>query len=445
MKLKIEQFKTEFYTPVAGLSFIGHAINKETSLRKSLNTIKKRHGIINMNLIRAYCGLLAQGKSDFDAIDNHRNDHWYRKSMGIKQMPSASRLRQRFNEDATKLIPIIEDSLTEVLINLKASITPLPEKIDQLQHVPLDIDVFPMDNSNTKKEKVEWTYKKFHGYAPIAAYLGTEGWCMGCELRPGSQHSQNDFPEFLKTVLARSRQMTKNAILVRLDSGHDAEDNRIILAGYNHVDHIIKLNPRTQYTWEKWLPAFESEQVQWHPLRPGKEYATMSINHEEEYGNQRLILRIIKRTADSVGQMFLTPDYELEGWWTTLDKMNYSDDQVIDLYKDHGTSEQFHSEFKTDMDLERLPSGKFDTNDLVMCLGALIYNILRYMGQSCLLGPNAPIRHSAKRRRLKTVIQELIFIAARLVEKSRQYLLRFSSHCPAFKSFHQLLSSHAIC
>ena len=39
------------------------------------------------------------------------------------------------------------------------------------------------------------------------------------------------------------------------------------------------------------------------------------------------------------------------------------------LYRQHATSEQFHSEFKTD--LERLPSGKFPTNDLVMHLGVL--------------------------------------------------------------------------
>jgi hypothetical protein len=32
---------------------------------------------------------------------------------------------------------------------------------------------------------------------------------------------------------------------------------------------------------------------------------------------------------------------------------------VIELYRQHATSEQFHSEFKTDLDLERLPTGKF--------------------------------------------------------------------------------------
>jgi len=39
-------------------------------------------------------------------------------------------------------------------------------------HVPLDADVFPMDNSDTKKEGVSRTYHNYKGYAPIAAYLG---------------------------------------------------------------------------------------------------------------------------------------------------------------------------------------------------------------------------------------------------------------------------------
>ena len=59
-----------------------------------------------------------------------------------------------------------------------------------------------------------------------------------------------------------------------------------------------------------------------------------------------------------------------------------------------------------DLDLERLPSGKFDTNDLVMAFGAFAYNMLRWMGLRALLGKHAPIRHRAKRRRLRTRGQE---------------------------------------
>jgi len=74
----------------------------------------------------------------------------------------------------------------------------------------------------------------------------------------------------------------------------------------------------------------------------------------------------------------------------------------------HGTHEQFHAEFKTDLDLTRLPSGNFESNALVCHLAALAMNILRLMGQRGLMGPDAPVRHSAKRRRIKTVMQELI-------------------------------------
>ncbi len=45
------------------------------------------------------------------------------------------------------------------------------------------------------------------------------------------------------------------------------------------------------------------------------------------------------------------------------------EDDIIALYKDHATSEQFHSEFKTD--LERLPSGQFASNALLMSLKGL--------------------------------------------------------------------------
>ena len=62
----------------------------------------------------------------------------------------------------------------------------------------------------------------------------------------------------------------------------------------------------------------------------------------------------------------------LEGWDTTLpDSLDAQ--AVIALYADHGTHEQFHAETKTDLDLERLPSGKFATNDLVLTLGAMAY------------------------------------------------------------------------
>lgn len=113
-------------------------------------------------------------------------------------------------------------------------------------------------------------------------------------------------------------------------------------------------------------------------------------------------------------------------------------EHVIALYNEHGTHQQFHSEIKTDLDLERLPSGKFATNDLVLSLAALAYNVLRLIGQSALTGEDAPARRPAKRRRLRTVIQELMCVAAAIAHHARSRFLVFGAHCPALACLRRL-------
>jgi hypothetical protein len=157
--------------------------------------------------------------------------------------------------------------------------------------------------------------------------------------------------------------------------------------------------------------------------------------HAEYAYSLRRVMRVIERTIDKHGQQLLIPEIEIEGWWTSL----WTDpEDIIALYADHGTSEQFHSEFKTDLDIERLPSGKFATNALVLACAQLAYNVLRWIGLSALLGPDAPVRHKAKRRRLRTVMQELMYLAARLIRTGRRLKLSFGWGCPALRVFRRL-------
>jgi hypothetical protein len=149
----------------------------------------------------------------------------------------------------------------------------------------------------------------------------------------------------------------------------------------------------------------------------------------------RRVMQITERTITANGQMLLFPDIEIEGWWTSLKLADYDDALIIALYRDHATAEQFHSEFKTDLDIERLPSGKFATNDLIMTLSAFSYNILRYIGLIGLMGEISPVRHPAKRRRIKTVMQELMYLATRVIRTGHRLKLRFSSFCTGYKSF----------
>ena len=92
--------------------------------------------------------------------------------------------------------------------------------------------------------------------------------------------------------------------------------------------------------------------------------------------------------------------------------------------------EPFHSEYKTDLDLERLPSGKFATNQLILSVALLVFNLLRAMGQATLDDPLVPLRKRAQRRRLKTVIQNLIICAAKLVRHARGRWVRYAPRNP---------------
>ena len=127
------------------------------------------------------------------------------------------------------------------------------------------------------------------------------------------------------------------------------------------------------------------------------------------------------------------PDYQLDGWTTSVPQ-RLDGQAIINLYADHGTHEQFHAEFKTDLDLCRLPSGKFGTNALVGQSATFTMNILRLMGQGGLLGPDAPISHAAKRPRLKTVMQDLIYRAGRLIQSGRQMILGLGANYRAVLS-----------
>jgi len=435
-RFKIEQSDADIVSH-SGLSLIGQAIKRHTSLSAELDaSAPLRHGIKHSDVIKSYLALLSIGKNDFEAINNIESEFYFSGSMDINNIPCEAALRQRMDKHACAFLPVVEKASRDFLANINPTLTPL-----STGHVPLDADVTPMDNSGSHKEGVSRTYKGHDGYAPMAAYLGQEGYCIGFEFREGKQHCQKGTPAFLAGILEHARGITDQPLLVRLDGGNDSIENIDVILEHNQanehmppVDFLIKWNPRKQDK-EEWLELAE-QHGQWEEPRAGKRVALFSLQITRKWQGYeytvRQVIRLVERTIDKKGQTLLIPEIELEGWWTSLDD---SETEIVKLYADHGTSEQFHSEFKTDMDIERLPSGKFDTNALVLGSSVLIYNILRWIGQNGLLGSKSPKRNKAKRRRIKTVMQELMYVAARIVKSARYVTISFGKGCRSLHAF----------
>ena len=143
-----------------------------------------------------------------------------------------------------------------------------------------------------------------------------------------------------------------------------------------------------------------------------------------------------ERISDPDGQLLLVPEYHINSWWSNIPEYTAT---VIEFYHTQVTSEQFHSEYKTDLDLERLPSGSFATNDLVLRLGMMAFNTLRLIGQTALkLREYLPIKLNVKRRRLSSVMKDLIYIACKRVTHGNRIILKFGRNCPWFTVFKKL-------
>ena len=94
---------------------------------------------------------------------------------------------------------------------------------------------------------------------------------------------------------------------------------------------------------------------------------------------------------------------------------------------------------KTDLDWERLPSGAFATNYLILRLGMMAFNTLRFIGQSALdLRENLPNKLNVKRRHLASVMKDLIYIACKRVTHGNRVILKFGRNCPWFTVFRKL-------
>ena len=376
----IVEFTNERIIPASGLAVVGALLGKSGFIKKlnrmDITSNRSQHQIKNGDIVLTYLGMLCMGKPYFEAVHEMDDDKDFYKT-----------------------------ALANGL-------------------VPVDIDVTPMDNSKSKKEGVSRTYKGFDGYTPMMAYIGTEGYAINFELREGKQHCQKGTDEFLLETIKLCHKMTDKPLLICLDSGNDSIDNVAVLMDTGCF-FIIKRNLRREST-DDWFEMAKQYFQNVNSPRDGKtvyigsDWKTVTSKQFNKEFTLRTGYEITERTIDKYGQFNLVPDVEVETWWTNLGD---PDEEIIRLYHAHGECEQFHSEVKTDMDLERLPSGKFATNALILELGMIAYNILRMIGQGTIGGRAPRQKRDVKRRRLRTVISNLIMMAGHVTMHARQLII----------------------
>lgn len=438
-------------TSTSGLGLVGRLL-AHSGLRAAGDAVggevPARGGFSLGELTVSMAGLICMGRPDFDAIEEQRGQPFFAQALGLSGCPSAPTLRQRLQAAGSTLDAGIRASSQRLVRMMSPRISGIATVAGEM--VPLEMDVVVFDNSDTKKEGLGWTYQKCMGFAPIFSHIGTEGYLVDAELRTGETHSQGETtPAFLRSSLAGARCMLPagdtRPLLARLDAGFDSQENLVLLEDAG-AHHIVARNRRRE-TVEDWVSLARQHAVASHP-RPGKAIWIGGLTRVVDGRSRRIVFEVIERTTKRVRggfQDLIVPDYEIETFWTDLGDTPQA---IIDLYHGRGTSEQFHSEIKTDLDLERLPSGTFATNQLILLLGMLTYNLLRIIGQESLREKpadpghaKAPVRKRVQRRRVRSVIDDLIRLAARIIHSGRQWKLAFGAYAPWARIWERLYAA----
>jgi Transposase DDE domain group 1 len=418
-------------TGVGGIALLGNLLERHTDFRSSFTAAftKRRDGIPWGDVLLTYVASLATGKSDFEAIRPWHGKTWVGKALRISKVASPETVRQHLDNLADghsyEALALAGQANLDLLARGKAPFTRCSSG-----HVPLDVDTTPQENGKTRKEGVSRTYMPgVDGFCPIFAFAGMEGWCINEAFRPGKQHSQKGASDFLRTSIRRLKSLGIEGILTRMDAAFDASENYVLLREEGS-DFLIKGN-LAHLRWDGWQAEAQALPKQaWKRIGRNRRVAYLSRFETRSFDGQevevRRILKVTKRLGWELkdvppGQPLLVKRwivFEVETWIASLD---LPEADIVALYCQHATAEQFHSEIKSELDLERMPSGYFKTNALVLRLGTLAYNALRLLG---ILGKRVfRHRHPTQRRRLRTIIQELIYVPARILTGSNQLKL----------------------
>jgi hypothetical protein len=403
------------------------------AVKAGLGAIKsllvKNAGVVIASLF----GLMVEGKSDFESMGEKRGSLFFQNALELPYVYAKETVRlylERMASDADEVVRQLRMSSTRIL--QQASLHGL--WIQGKRYLPVDIDTTAMDNSKTKKEGVSRTYCGFDGYHPMLAYVGKEGYMLDCDLRPGSQHCQKGAPAFIEGLMDRLRSLGAGGrFLFRMDSGNDSF--KATARNKEGLHCIIQRNKRKESS-EEWLEIARRHGRQAEPRAGKTVWIGTSGAHpqrkEEVLEEVACVFEVVERKTDRFGNQYLIPEIEVNSWWTNL---SCGAEKVIALYHNHGTSEQFHSELKCDMGIERLPSGKLAVNKIVLAVAMNAFNALRLLGQTSMERQSSG---KLKRKRLGKVIRDLICVAGKLVRHGRELIFKIGEKDRALPVFMRL-------
>jgi Transposase DDE domain group 1 len=297
--------------------------------------------------------------------------------------------------------------------------------------VTIDLDSTICEVHGKQKRGAAYGYTKVFGYHPLLATRADTGEILHARLRKGS--SQRGHKRFVEELIARVRRGgASGALTVRADSGFfswnliDTLDrlkvawsitvniNKQIRAAIDGIDE----NDWTDIVYPHGGHAQVAETI----------YVTGGYHNQRPERRVRLVVRRTRLTEPAHAQLW--PDWRHHAFITNVELPTVAVDQ---FHRDHATVELAIRDLKEGAGLEHCPSGRFFANAAWLGCAVLAHNLIRWTAR---LGDVHPTEQLTVAR---TVRARLLELPGRLVNRSRQWILRLPARWPWAATFNTAL------
>jgi hypothetical protein len=329
----------------------------------------------------------------------------------------------------------------------------------------VDVDGHVKELYGVQKEGADF-YKSTWCYQPLIVSLAGTGECLAIRNRPGSVRSSDGTDDVLDVVLPCVRERGGD-MLVRGDSDFDRGDVRaacdragayFAFVGREFTDRPKLVESIDESQWKPFRTRAHRDLVE-RRKRPSYVPRRKKPNRRRQRAQARNFkeMQLVKQWVAELeqtdvigkpyrlvirrqliehheGQRFLFDEYRYRYIVTSL-PASVSTQQVVDLTYERCDQENVIEQLGSGLAAWRMPVAEFNGNSAWLEIARLAWNLGKWIAQLAL--PGEVVRWEWKRFR-----QAFVYVAAQVIRRSRQIVLRFSAAhrwCQLLVAAHQQL------
>jgi len=282
----------------------------------------------------------------------------------------------------------------------------------------LDVDATFIE---AHKDEARLSYHGEPGYYPMLGFVAETQGCLLGQWRQGNVSPSAGAPAFLEQLVARLPATVKR-VRLRSDS---AWFNHEVLewAGARGIEFAVTAE-KNRHMLEL-IEAIRPEA--WAALGKAPDEQIAESVYSFEHGTRAWRFVVVRRPMRQLELFANIYEYHV-----VITNMGWDARRLVLWHRERATSENWIKELKAGFGLQRLPSGRFESNAAFMQIVALAYNLVGALKRLAL-----PV--AWRSWTIKTLRYRLLHIAALWVRHARRFVLKLRASAALIALFRRVL------